>query len=237
MIARGRATNLRLSIAVLMICFVAGIVISKPFFASWRDSLGGKPLLETPFVSPTLAHRTYLVLGLDDFTAQQPQVEAAWLAIVPSDYSAVELVGLPPAPLRDQYSPALGGVPLLSIQPYARGSLVGVVILDRSDLIELADRLGGVSLMGNHVDGAGLLAYVGAADPNQPDDLLIRQSAVIQSLVAQGALAGVKIDLAGLIESPSYRSFEDDELYEIIRHYYPLTTEAVRIRPLIGDAP
>jgi len=236
MIAHDRTANLRISIAVLLTCFVLGAAISQPVFTAWRNALQTQAPGMTPSAVISVAYETYLMLGLDEFSSQQPKVEAVWLVIVPLNYSTVELIGLHPEPFRDQYSPALGGLPLLTIQPHLRGPLAGTVIFDRDDLVELADRLGGVTLLGAYTDGPGLLNFITAADPNNPDDLLLRQSAVMQSLVAQGAISGVKIDLTALLQVPSQSSVEQGKQFDLIRHYYPLNTEAIRIHPLVDEA-
>ncbi len=235
MIAHDRTANLRVSIAILLTCFVLGAAISRPVFSAWRSALQTQEPGATLSVALSISYETYLMLGLDEFSNQQPKVEAVWLVTVPLNDSTVELIGLHPEPFRDQYSPALGGLPLLTIQPHLRGPLAGTVIFDRDDLVELADRLGGVTLLGAHTDGAGLLNFIAAADPNNPDDLLLRQSAVMQSLVAQGAISGVKVDLTALIQVPSRSNVEREKEFDLIRRYYPLNTEAVRIHPLVDD--
>ena len=194
-----------------------------------------RPLGNTvrPAVQP-LTYADYLVLGIDALSAPQPKVEAVWLASVPSDHSLVKLLGLPPAPFRDQYSPSTG-LPLLLLQPYLSGSLAGSVVFDRADIVELTERLGGVWLLGQEMDGAAVLNFIDSADPNQPNDLLVRQGAMMQSFVARAAAYGVQLNLRGLLKVPSQRSVSGDEFFELVSHYrYPLRTGVVRIRLAIG---
>ncbi|MBM4422768.1 MAG: hypothetical protein FJ030_05180 [Chloroflexi bacterium] len=217
-------------VIVLAVSAVVGAAATRPLFEKWHKNWRASAPTSAPPAASVITHETFLLLGLDDFLNPQPQVEAVWLAIVPSDGSAVELVGLDPKPFAGQYSPALKSLPLMMLQPYLRGTLSGTAILDRAGLIELAERLGGGYLMGRTTNGAGLLDYIDSADPNRPDDLLVRQAAVVQSLLAQGAIVGVNFDLPALAQTPSHCSINEERIMELIMRYYPLKAEFVRVR-------
>jgi len=219
-----------------VICFLIGWAITRPIFSNWLGGFGAfaSPV---PKAGSTPAFEAYAFILVDDYGAAQPRVEAVWLTHVSSDYSTADLAGLPPTQFRDQFSRALNGVPLLTLQPYLRGRLFGTVTLDRDDVKELVERIGGAYVFGQKMDGAGLLAYMDAAEPAQVGDLLMRQAAVIQSLLAQMAAAGSQLDLAGLIQTPSYCSIEQNKLYELVLHYYPVRTDTFHVHPQLDSAP
>ena len=221
---------------IIAVGLVFGMVVTCPFGVA---VIGGPPRTTATVTtsSPAVTYESYLLLWLDDYQQPHPVVEAVWIAQAPSNGSAIELIGLPPEPFRDQFSPALSGVPLLSIQPYLRGQLAGNLILDRSDLKELTDRLGGVYHMGQETNGEALLSYILSADPSRPDDLLIRQGAAMQSLLAQFAAQYVTLDFGNLLETPSLYTVETSKLRGLIQRYQPFTTESVRIRLALAASP
>jgi hypothetical protein len=224
-------------IIVGTVCFLIGWVVTRPIVSYLQADIGvfASP---APQSSGAASYESYALLLMDDYDRPQPIVEAVWLAHVPSDNSAIDLSGLPPAPFRDQFSPALNGVPLLTLQPYLRGRLVGTIVFDHQDVIELVERLGGAHVLGLQMDGEALLAYMDSPGASQAPDRLMRQAAVIQSLLAEMAALDSQLDLAGLIQTPSYSSVEQNKLYELVLHYYPVRTDLVRVNPameLISD--
>jgi len=233
--SRDSVSRLRKLLIVGAVCFILSWVIPYPLFSAWRDSLRYSQPKPTASAKRSSIYETFSVIWLDDVSSPGPIIDGLWLAYVPTDYAEIELVGLPPAEYREQFSSILKGEPQLLLLPHLRGPLVGSVILDRNDIRELTHAIGGVYLMGQKMDGEGLLNYLASADVTQPDDVLIRQGAVIQSLLAQIAVQGMQIDLARLLDVPSLYTLEKTRLDELVNRYYPLSTEAVRVHPLVGS--
>jgi hypothetical protein len=159
----------------------------------------------------------------------RPQVEAVWLVVLPSDHSAIEVIGLPPAPFKDQYSPETG-LPLTALEPYLTGAFAGALVFDRGDVVELTNRLGGVWLVGSQVDGEGLLGFIDSADQNQPREVLIRQAAAVQSVVGEMAAAGASFNYVSLFDGTSLMLTDRIALFDAFSQYYPIRTDRVRVR-------
>jgi hypothetical protein len=214
-------------IIIGLLGFVLGAVFARPLAVAWlrpdATSTAGAPAATNAV--------TYAVILVDQFDNLKPVVDGVWLAWIPVDFTTVELVGIPPAPYRDQYAHDIKGLPAFTIQQHIQGHLAGSIVLDRDDMARLADQLGGVLLEGRRVDGAAMLAYY-----NNPDlshqETLFRQAAVLQSFIAQIALKGTSLSYEALLQLPSLNTIQSDPLYETVRHYYPLRTDQVRIRTL-----
>jgi hypothetical protein len=226
-------TQWRNAITIGGICFVLGLVVMRWFVG----------LFETRSASPTGIpaaqsdnYQTYALLFVDQFSSPQPQVDGVWLAWVPNDYSTAELVGVPPTQFQHEYSHDIKGVPTFSLQAYLRGPLGGTFVLDRADMLELADQIGGVQVEGVRLQGEPLLNYY--LDPElEMDEALIRQGAVMQGLIAQVAIRGTTINYETLLGLPSLTTVSHDPLYELVRHYYPLHTDQIQVRALLSSTP
>jgi hypothetical protein len=225
-----RATR-RNIIIIGILCFILGIVFARPIAVAWLRP-DPTELASTPTVD---TDTTYAIILIDDFSSEQPQVDGMWLAWIPADYTTVELVGIPPAPYRDEYSHELKGVASFTIQQYIHGTLAGSLVLDRNDMVELTDQLGGVLLEGRHADGPSMLSYYTDANLDH-QDRLFRQAAMFQSLIAQAALMGTSFSYEALLQLPSLNTIQRDPLYETVRHYYPLRTDQIQIRTLTDSA-
>lgn len=217
-------------IIVGAVCFLIGWAVTWPIFSTWSRDFDAlvSPVAHTADMA---AYESYALILVDGYDSPQPRVEAVWLAHVPSDYSTIELLGLPPAQFRDQFSRAVNGIPLLTLQPFLRGRLVGTITFDREDIVELVERIGGVFMLGQRMSGAEMLTYIDSAEPSRPGDLLVRQAAVVQSLLAEMAARGSQLDLARLMQTPSYCGIEQNKLYELVQHYYPVRTDMIQVHP------
>ena len=213
-------------------CFILSAVISLPFFSAWRDALAIVHPQATPTnpVSETRTYATYAVVWVDDFTKPNPLVEAVWIAWVPSDHSTIELEYLPPDSYNPQYSRDLAGVTIDSFPIQARGSFGGTVTFDHSDLGEIADLLGGIHLANLTLQASDLVAYLTINPTDQPAEILVRQAAVMQGLLAQLTLAGRRVSVRDLLVIPSRITIDEKVVSDIVSNYYPLRLEAARIR-------
>ncbi len=228
--------HLRGITVVGLVCFLIGWAMTWPIFSTWS---GDFEVLVSPVakLGNLAVYETYALILVDEYNNPQPLVEAVWLAQVPSDFSTLDLVGLPSAPFRDQFSHALNGVPLLTLQPYLRGQLIGTITFDREDVKELVERTGSTHMLGQKMDGAELLNYLDRAEPDRTDDRLIRQAAVIQSVLAEMAAQESRLDLAGLMQTPSQCTVDQNKLYELVAHYYPIRTDLITVRPDLEAGP
>ncbi len=220
-----------LVIISFIISFIIGLALSLGSVLPFRMS--GRQHAEAPArqlaPAPPMTYRTYLLLGVDALENARPQVEAVWLAVLPSDHSTVELIGLLPAGFQDQYDPETG-LPVTSLQPYLKGEFAGALVFDRGDVVELTKQLGGVWLVGSQVDGEGLLGFVDSADPNQPGEVLTRQAAAVQSVIAKMAVAGTHANYVSLFDSAGLMLADQLTLFDAFSQYYPLRTDQVRVR-------
>lgn len=185
-----------------------------------------QPPTPTPTSPPST---TLLLLGVDSMKNSQPQIEAVWLMTIAPNYQVIELMGLPPGPYRNMFTPGTGLTQDV-LQARAGGTILGTIVFDHSDLVELTDALGGGWLKGERVDGTGVDGYLKEADPAQTKDVLVRQAAVIQGLVAQMAIRGHTLDLGSLITAPSLITIDEGKLRDLMLHCSPITTAKIIIR-------
>ncbi len=226
-------TQWRNAIIVGGVCFVLGLVVMRWLVGALQPNAASPTGIP---VAQSDNYQTYALLLVDQFASPQPQVDGVWLAWIPNDYSTAELVGVPPTPFQYEYSHDLKGVPAFSLQPYLRGPLGGTFVLDRADMLELADQVGGVQVEGVRLQGDALLKYY--LDPElDSDEALIRQGAILQSLIAQVAVRGTNVSYESLLQVPSLTTVLHDPLYEMVRHYYPLHTDQVQVRALLTSTP
>jgi hypothetical protein len=217
--------------APLIISFIIGLALAIGSLLPFQSS--GRQHAEAPTQPATTAqpvtYETYLLLGVDALENARPRIEAVWLAVLPSDHSAVEVIGLPSARFQDQYNPETG-LPVMSLQPYLRGEFAGALVFDRGDIVELTNQLGGVWLVGSQVNGEGLLGFVDSADPNQPLEVLTRQAAAVQSVIAKMAVSGTRANYVSLFDGASLVLADRLTLFDAFSRYYPLRTDQVRVR-------
>ena len=216
---------------IVSVSFIIGAVLGigslQLFWQSGRQPVEA-PAPQTATAQP-VTYETYLLLGVDAFENARPQVEAVWLAVLPSDHSTAEVIGLPPARFQDQYDPETG-VPVTSLQPYLRGEFAGALVFDRGDIVELTNQLGGVWLVGSQVDGERLLGFIDSADQNQPREVLTRQAAAVQSVIAKMAVSGTRTNYVSLFDGASLMLTDRVTLFDAFSQYYPLQTDQVRVR-------
>ncbi len=177
-------------------------------------------------------YSTYVFILLDSMSVPQPLVDAVWLALVPSDHSAVELVGVPPAELREQYTHE-DGLAMKFLKPYVVGPIAGTVALDRASLVMLIDRLDGVWLGGQTLHGAEVMNFAASPGEGNEQDLMLRQGAVVESMLARMAVAGAGLDLAGMLETPMRSTVEQEYVLDLIRAYYPFQLDSFHVRPIL----
>lgn len=222
-----RRARLRNSLIIGFLGFLLGWVLTQPFFSAWHDALSDPRPSSPPPITPTEpeAYVTYAVVWVDDWSKPQPLVDAVWLVGVPLSYASVELTGLPPEQFHGRYSLASQSLPLADIQARVRGSFGGTIAFDRADIQTLVDRLGGIYLNGQKSDGARVVDYAVAGQPGSTEDVLIRQAAVIQGVLAQAAIGSADLPLPDLLEIPKTTT-DRSLLLEVVRHYYPLRLES-----------
>ncbi len=170
----------------------------------------------------------YVLLEVDALTNTPPNVEAVWLAVLASDQATAELIGLPPEPFNGKYSPETG-LPLTALEPYLHGTFAGALVFDHEAITEFVNRLGGVWLMGKQVSGAELLNFVDAADQKQSGDVLTRQAAALQGVLAQLAMAGTRVNYVSLFDCANLMSVDRDVLLGLLGQYYPVKTDNIRV--------
>lgn len=206
-----------------------GVAIGLMLLWPFRSLVGGRTESPTPPVaqSPSLTYTTYVLLGIDSTASPTPNIEAVWLAELASDGSA-ELRGLAPASFHNQYDSQMG-LQSAAIEPYLRGTFAGTLLFDQNAMLEFVNRLGGAWLAGKQVSGAELLNFVKAADPAQPDDLLTRQAAALQGVLAQMAVAGTRVNYVSLFDSATLMAADRSLLFDSLGQYYPVKTNSIRI--------
>ncbi len=224
-------TRLRNSLVIITVGFIVSWVVTQPLFSAWRDSnkiIQPPPTATLPSVQGSL-FTTYALVWIDDIAKPMPVVDGVWVAWVPSDYSKVQITGLPPVRFQGQYSPVVTGIPPDSLGNDLRGVFGGSLVLDRPRLRNLVDQLGGIYLNGQKLDGPAVVNFFVQAEPNAAaTDVLIRQGAVVQALLAQMAIVGKGVELPALLAIPDTK-VDRNVLLDVVRHYYPLDTEAVQV--------
>lgn len=178
------------------------------------------------------SYSTYVFVLLDSMSDPRPLVDAVWLALVPSDHSAVELLGVPPTALREQYTPE-DGLAMKFLKPYGVGPIAGTVVLDRAGLVTLIDRLDGVWLGGRTLRGAEVMDFVTSSGDGGTQEVMLRQGAVVQSMLAKMAVSGAGLDLAGILAIPMRSTVEPERVLDLIRAYYPLQLDSFNVRPIL----
>lgn len=224
-------TRLRNSIVICVVGFLLGWIITQPIFSAWHDAIkiAGPPPSATLPPASGPSYQTYALVWVDNAQNPQPTVRAVWLAWVPSDYSTIEMIGLPPQAFQNQYSQSFQGLAPDSVRLQTRGSFVGSLVLDQDQLNELVDKLGGIYLMGQKLNGQAVVQFALSDSTLPPDEALVRQGAVIQSLLAQLAISGKNLDLPVLLSIPQ-TNVDHEVLLDLVRHYYPFHLETVQIR-------
>jgi hypothetical protein len=219
--------RLRNSLIIALVGFLIGWVVTRPIFVAWKDAekIRTAGSSQTSPADTTGQNDNYVVVWIDDWNKELPSIDAVWIACMPPNYTSVTLIGLPPGPFRGAYSRGAQAFPPVILQPYLKGPLRGTVTFDRNDIRVLVDDLGGIYLDGQLVSGAQVEEYLAKLD-SDGQDVLIRQAAVIQGLLAQVATGGTDIRLADLIDIPK-SSAERAALIDTVNHYYPLHLETV----------
>ena len=185
-----------------------------------------------PAVLHPATYNTYVFILLDSLSAGRPIVDAVWLALIPSDQSAVQLIGVPPAALREHYTHE-DGLAMKFLKPYVVGAVAGTVALDRAGLITLIDRLDGVWLGGRTLRGAEVANFVVSPGEGDAQEVMLRQGAVVASILAKMAVSGAGLDLAGLLETPMRSTVAQERVLDLIDTYYPFQLDSFRVRPIL----
>ena len=177
-----------------------------------------------------VSYHTYVFIVLDSLSNTQPLVDAVWLAVVPADHSAVELLGVPPAALREHYTHE-DGLAMKFLKPYVVGPVAGTVALDRAGLVTLIDRLDGVWLGGRALRGAEVIDF--ATGDGDAQEVMLRQGAVVESMLAKMAVSGAGLDLAGMLATPMRSTVEQERVLDLLDAYYPFRLDSFRVRPIL----
>lgn len=188
-----------------------------------------EPTQPPPQSATSSAPVTLVLLGVDSRQNPEPLIEAVWLVKIRSDYQVIELLGLPPAPFRNLYTPE-AGLTQDVIQPYISGKVEGAIIFDHNDLIQLTDRLGGGWLNGNRADGVSLDNFLLGADSTRPVDVLARQAAVIQGILAEMSIRSYTLNLASLSDIPNVVAIDREQFYDLMLHCSPIMNSKILIR-------
>jgi hypothetical protein len=220
-------------------CFILSTVISLPFFSAWRDALNiAHPVpTATHIVNPPGSAVAYVLVWADDLTRPYPEVEAVWVAWVPMDNSPVELDYLPREAYDERYIPEQKSVAFESLPQTVRTAFGGSVVVDRADLCSLADLVGGVPIGNQTLTASDMVAYLTPNSTNTAEEMMIRQVAVMQGLIAQLSLRGRNLNVADVLALAKHKTIDDGVLTAVVYKYYPLQMNSVHIRLNTHSAP
>lgn len=190
-----------------------------------------------------------LILGVDDLTAAQPQLEAVWVATYKPPGRDLFLFGLP----TDYHAPGQEGdlrslfqwVPEDSLPPAFHESLREalpldyqvVIVLDRVAFAGLVDFLGGVAYQGAELDGQETVAALDLM-VHGPEAALQAQQELIQALLTKAAGLDPTPELTPLtryLPDHAYLSAPSAQVVALVTPLLPLDPARVHVTALGGE--
>jgi hypothetical protein len=199
-------------------CLTGGIV--------WYWSAGSP----TPSTSRTLSstttqlYKNFLLIQVDSTQKDKSTMQSMWLLRFPVNRAAAfEVFTFHPSIFKGK-----GGIPQDILQRYVVGTLNGTVVFDRANLSDYINRLGGITVASQPMDGAGVWQYLDSADANYANDLAIRQAAVAHSILIKMAVVNGRVDLNALFGINAAQTSQA-EFVAMLHSYYPTRADSFRV--------
>lgn len=199
-------------------CLAGGIV----WYASASSPTPPNPYNPTP--AATQVYKNFLLIQVDSTQKDKSTIQSIWLLRFPANRAAaLEVFTFHPSIFRGK-----SGIPQDVLQPYIIGTINGTVVFDRANLSDYVDRLGGIAVASQPIDGAGVWRYLDSADANYPNDLAIRQAAVAHSILLKMAAVNGRVDLDALFGHNASQTSQA-EFLAMLQFYYPTRADSFRV--------
>ncbi|MBI5053222.1 MAG: hypothetical protein HZB52_08130 [Chloroflexi bacterium] len=170
------------------------------------------------------AYKNFLLIQVDSTQKDKSTIQSIWLLRFPANRAATfEIFTFHPSIFRGK-----GGISQDILQPYVIGTINGTVVFDRADLSDYVDRLGGITVASQQMNGAGVWQYLDTADVNYPNDLAIRQAAVAHSILLKMAAMNGRVDLNALFGHNASQTSQA-EFLALLQSYYPSRADSFRV--------
>jgi hypothetical protein len=170
-------------------------------------------------------YKNFLLIQVDSTQKDKSTIQSIWLLRFPANRTArLEVFTFHPSIFRGK-----GGIPQEILQPYIIGTINGTVVFDRADLSDYIDRLGGITVASQSLDGMGAWQYLDSADANQLNDLAIRQAAVAHGILIKMATVSGRVNLAALF-GPNPAQTSQAEFLATLQAYFPTRVDSFRVR-------
>ncbi len=250
-----RRPSVPLVLFVLFICFVAGLA---SVLLGQRDDLTPSSSDATPGEnSPTPGangilspQTTILVLGIDQMSAESPELLAIWYVTFRLPGTDLFLFGIPlDVPVAAQpelhlkdlfrWSDELGPDDLFMQALHAELPLTIDVILalDKEGFAALVDYMGGVTLESGTLDGNQVIGVLELVE-DQPRASLEVQGRLVRGLRDKAHILGSTPDLSpllALIPENAYSSIPAINVVALITPLLPIRSDAVHIDLMIAE--
>jgi len=206
-------------------------IVGLIFGACLAGGIGWYGLASSPTPSnaynPTQAaqvYKNFLLIQVDSTQKDKSTIQSIWLLRFPVNRAATfEVFTFHPSIFRGK-----GGIPQDILQSYIIGTINSTVVFDRANLSDYIDRLGGIAVASQPMDGAGVWRYLDSADANYPNDLAIRQAAVAHSILIKMTAVNGRIDLDALFGANAAQTSQA-EFLAMLQFYYPTRADSFRV--------
>jgi len=199
-------------------CLAAGI----GWYGSARSSMPS--VTASPPSTSSLLYKNFLLIQIDSTQKDKSTIQAVWLLRIPENRAALfEVFTFHPSTFNGR-----GGISQDLLQRYVIGTITSTIVFDRNNLSDYVDRLGGITVASQPMNGSGVWQYIDSADVNYPNDLAIRQAAVAHSILVKMAMVSSQINLDTLF-GPNQTQSSRAELLTMLRLYYPKRVDSFRV--------
>ncbi len=207
---------------------IAGLIFGTCLAGSigwfWSAGTSTPPTAKNPSSTAPLLYKNFLLIQVDSTQKDKSTIQSIWLLRLPVNRALTfEVFTFHPSIFKGK-----GGIPQDILQPYVIGTMTSTVVLDRANLSDYIDRLGGITVAGQPKDGAEVWQYLDTADVNYPNDLAIRQATVAHSILIKMAAVSGRLDLDTLF-GPNLAQSNYAELLAVLRFYYPMRADSFRV--------
>lgn len=169
-------------------------------------------------------YKNFLLIQVDSTQKDKSTIQSIWLLRFPTNRAAtLEVFTFHPSIFRGK-----GGIPQEILQPYIIGTINGTVVFDRANLSDYIDRLGGITVASQPLDGVGAWRYLDSADANYPNDLAIRQTAIAHSILLKMAAVNGRVNLTALFGANAAQTSQA-EFLAALQVYYPTRVDSFRV--------
>ncbi len=224
------------------------VVLPKRPKTDPTDRVAPSATAASPLAAADPRQRSVLVLGVDSFAGQPPELLAVWLASFRPPEPDVFVFGFPVdrrsddgTTLRQAFaqSPQGGEAFLASIASLTPFPLDAVVALDATGFAVVIDFLGGVPTEAAPVGGASALQIL-LLLRDDPDAALLAQSRLLEALAVSAGSVRPGSDLQPLLDlipSNAYVPSGAEALLTLIAPLLPLDPSRIHVSPVTSETP